>query len=143
VPRVDPSQALADLTEVSSQIQAAVVIGSAGEVLASTLEADPAERLAAAAEELVGAMTQAPGGGTGELVQFEAATADGSVFGVRDGGRLIVATTATEPTAGLVFYDLKSCLRAIAQPAGKPRPKKKTPEPEPAADGQESGPDAA
>jgi len=32
---------------------------------------------------------------------------------VRDGGRTIVATTRAEPTVGLVFYDLKTALRAI------------------------------
>ena len=45
--------------------------------------------------------------------QLEAATAEGSVFVVRDGGRTIVATTRPEPTVGLVFYDLKTALRSI------------------------------
>ena len=35
----------------------------------------------------------------------------GSVFVVRDGERMIAATTRPEPTVGLVFYDLKHCLR--------------------------------
>ena len=35
------------------------------------------------------------------------------MFVVRDGDRLIVATTTPEPTAGLVFYDLKSALRGM------------------------------
>jgi len=30
---------------------------------------------------------------------------------VRDGDRRIAATTVANPTVGLVFYDLKSCLR--------------------------------
>ena len=58
--------------------------------------------------------------------QLEAATLTGSVFVVRDGDRLIAATTTPEPTVGLVFYDLKSCLRAIEVPAPKP-PRKRTP----------------
>ena len=41
----------------------------------------------------------------------------GSVFVVRDGERLIAATTRPEPTVGLVFYDLKSCLRSIDAPS--------------------------
>jgi hypothetical protein len=36
------------------------------------------------------------------------------VFVVRDGERRIVATTVADPTVGLVFYDLKSCLRDSA-----------------------------
>jgi hypothetical protein len=47
------------------------------------------------------------------VAQLEAATPVGSVFVVRDGDRLIAATTTPEPTVGLVFYDLKTCLRSI------------------------------
>ena len=36
---------------------------------------------------------------------------------MRDGARLIAATTTPEPTVGLVFYDLKTCLRSIDEPA--------------------------
>ena len=36
---------------------------------------------------------------------------------------MIAASTSAEPTAGLVFYDLKSALRAAAKPAAKPKPK--------------------
>jgi uncharacterized protein (DUF427 family) len=43
---------------------------------------------------------------------------------VRDGDRVIAATTTTEPTAGLVFYDLKSCLRGLGQEQEKPKPKR-------------------
>jgi hypothetical protein len=50
------------------------------------------------------------------VTQLEVALGSGSVFVVRDGGRLIVATTSPEPTVGLVFYDLKSCLRTITDP---------------------------
>ena len=56
------------------------------------------------------------------LAQLEAATLDGSVFVVRDGERMIAATTTPEPTVGLVFYDLKHCLRSIDEPA-KPKPR--------------------
>ena len=51
---------------------------------------------------------------------------DGSVFVVRDGKRLIVATTAPEPTVGLVFYDLKSTLREL-ETKPKPAPRKRAP----------------
>jgi hypothetical protein len=52
------------------------------------------------------------------------------VFVVRDGSRRIAATTGPSPTVGLVFYDLKSCLRgtdeeAPAKPAAKPKPRRR------------------
>src|SRR5690349_8368079 len=51
------------------------------------------------------------------LAQLEAATLEGSVFVVRRNGSerasIIAATTRPDPTVGLVFYDLKHCLRSI------------------------------
>jgi predicted regulator of Ras-like GTPase activity (Roadblock/LC7/MglB family) len=125
---VDAAQALADLTEISSQIEAAVVAEAGGKVLASTVADEArADRLAGAARALLAAAEQVHGEAGAPLAQLEAATADGSVFVVRDAERLIAATTTPEPTVGLVFYDLKSCLRAIAAEDGdgKPRPKAK------------------
>jgi hypothetical protein len=122
---MDAQQALADLTEISSQIEAAVVFDDGGKVAGSTLAeggelAQAAKRLLAAAEEVR----------TGEsaLTQLEVATGEGSVFVVRDGTMLIAATTGGNPTAGLVFYDLKSALRALktAAPAQKRATPKKT-----------------
>jgi predicted regulator of Ras-like GTPase activity (Roadblock/LC7/MglB family) len=114
---MDAQQALADLTEISSQIEAAVVFDDKGKVVGSTLAdgdafAQAAAELLAAAEELKG---------SSPLTQLEIATGDGSVFVVREGKTTIAATTAAAPTVGLVFYDLKSALRSVnAKP--KPRP---------------------
>jgi predicted regulator of Ras-like GTPase activity (Roadblock/LC7/MglB family) len=122
---MDPAQALSDLTEISSQIEAAVVLGPDGSVIGSTLgEGERADAFGRAAQELLAAAEEA--GGSGEpLVQLEAATHDGSVFIVRDGDRAIAATTSTEPTVGLVFYDLKSCLRSLAEEEPKPKRQRK------------------
>ena len=49
------------------------------------------------------------------------------MFVVRDGERLIAATTTPEPTVGLVFYDLKTCLRSITEPEPEPKPKRRAP----------------
>ena len=70
------------------------------------------------------AETVRPVGGE-SLTQLEVATAEGSVFVVRDSGRTIAATTSPEPTVGLVFYDLKSCLRSAAdeEPAAEEKAK--------------------
>jgi predicted regulator of Ras-like GTPase activity (Roadblock/LC7/MglB family) len=118
-----PADALAHLTEISSQIDAAVVLDKEGTVVAATVDDDRAGRMAGAALEL---FRRADEQREQELVQLDAALEGGSVFVVRDADRLIAATTRAEPTAGLVFYDLKSCLRSLAEaPPEKPKPKPK------------------
>jgi predicted regulator of Ras-like GTPase activity (Roadblock/LC7/MglB family) len=126
---MDAQQALADLTEISSQIEAAVVFDDKGNVVGSTLSdgesfAQTAADLLAAAEELKT--------GDSALTQLEIATGVGSVFVVREGKTTIAATTAPAPTVGLVFYDLKSALRSV-KPKPKPRPRAHpAPKPKPA-----------
>ena len=118
---MDAQQALADLTEISSQIEAAVVFDDQGKVAGSTLgEGGRADELAKAAAALLAAAEEV---NTGEsvLTQLEVSTGEGSVFVVRDGKTSIVATTGGNPTAGLVFYDLKSALRSV-KPAAKSSP---------------------
>ena len=116
----DVETALAELTEISSQVQAAVLFDRKGKVEGTTLSGDRGNELAAMAQALFEAAERVR---EGELTQLEAATVDGSVFVVRQGPRRIVATTSPEPTVGLVFYDLKSCLRRAAE---KPKPKRRT-----------------
>ena len=119
---MDAAQAIADLTEISPQVRQVAAVGADGGVLGSNLSdesaaaqlVERARRLLDAAEEL------RPG-----VAQIEAATIAGSVFVVRDGARLIAATTTPEPTVGLVFYDLKTGLRSIDPPKPKRRPPKK------------------
>jgi predicted regulator of Ras-like GTPase activity (Roadblock/LC7/MglB family) len=126
---VDPAQALADLTEISSQIKAAVLTDAKGAVLASTFtEEERGERLARAAFGLLDAAEKTHGETTERLVQIEAATPDGSLFVVRDDVRLAAAVTGADPTSGLVFYDLKTCLRLVGEE--KPTEKKTTTGPE-------------
>src|SRR5919197_4644368 len=111
---MDAQQALADLTEISSQIDAAVLFGPRGGVTASTLaDGERARALAHKAAELLDAAASVRAGSDQPLTQLEVATTDGSVFVVRDGDKRIAATTAPQPTVGLVFYDLKSCLRSL------------------------------
>jgi predicted regulator of Ras-like GTPase activity (Roadblock/LC7/MglB family) len=115
---MDAQQALADLTEISSQIEAAVVFDDKGKVVGSTL-AD-GDRFAQATADLLAAADELKG--SSPLTQLEIATGDGSVFVVREGKTTIAATTAPAPTVGLVFYDLKSALRSVnAKPKPKPR----------------------
>ncbi len=47
------------------------------------------------------------------VAQLQAATPEGSLFIVLDGDLMALATTSPDPTAGLVFYDLKTLLRQL------------------------------
>lgn len=109
---MDAPQALADLVEISAQIESAVLAQADGTVLASTL-ADEARAGAVAAEAL--ALLEGARGPAGDPTQVEAALPDGSLFVVRDAERLVAATTGRDPTVGLVFYDLKTCLRLAGE----------------------------
>jgi hypothetical protein len=112
---MDAAQALADLTEISSQIREAALLGADGELVAGS------DRVARAARELLDAAQGVRRGSA--LTQAEASTAAGSLFVVRDGDRVVAATTSPEPTVGLVFYDLKAALRSADDhaPEAKPR----------------------
>ena len=121
---MDAQQALVDLTEVSSQIQTAIVFDDKGKVVGSTLP--NGDVLARAATELLATAEELKTGDS-RLTQLEVATGEGSVFVVREGKTCIAATTGADPTVGLVFYDLKSALRSVekAPPKRKPaRPRK-------------------
>jgi hypothetical protein len=109
-------QALADLTEISSQIEAAALFDSKGTVAAAT-QADPSA-FVRTVQDLMAAAAEAR---SGTMTQLEAATGDGSVFVVRDGDNYIAAITRPEPTVALVFYDLKTALRASRAEAKQTR----------------------
>jgi len=120
---MDGTQAIADLTEISSQIESVVLLDGKGAVAGSTFADDAAAtRFAEASQALLDAAEALREGGE-PLTQLEAETPEGSVFVLREGDRLIAATTVPDPTVGLVFYDLKSALRAAedAKPKRKPR----------------------
>ena len=134
---MDPSAALARLRDISSQVRAAVIFERGGKVVGSTVaDSERAKQVAQESGDLLAeAEIRGGDGGSSEFAQLEVALQAGSVFVVRHGDRLIAATTPPEPTVGLVFYDLKSCLRDLdeAAPAKKapptrqsPRPKKKS-----------------
>jgi predicted regulator of Ras-like GTPase activity (Roadblock/LC7/MglB family) len=118
--------ALERLQEISSQVRTAVIFERDGRVVGSTLAEERRAKQVAdeAAALLADAERRRDRGEGGEFAQLEVALQAGSVFVVRDGDRLIAATTPPEPTVGLVFYDLKSCLRELEIPAA---PKKRAP----------------
>jgi predicted regulator of Ras-like GTPase activity (Roadblock/LC7/MglB family) len=127
---MDAAQALADLAEVSMQIEGAVLAGADGALVASTFaDEGRGERVAQAALALLAAAGDSDAvGARAELTQVLAEVPGGAVFVVRDADRVVAAVTGAEPTVGLVFYDLKTCLRLAAEaeppePAASPRRK--------------------
>lgn len=112
---MDAKAALDELTELSTQVQAAVVSATEGAVVGSTLaDAARAEALArAGADALAAAADVRPGGP--DVTRVEVALPEGHLFVVREGGRTIAATTVPEPTSGLVLYDLRTVLRRLEE----------------------------
>jgi predicted regulator of Ras-like GTPase activity (Roadblock/LC7/MglB family) len=110
-------EALDDLKQISVQVTAAAIGSSTGSLEAATLTDGAAgERLVRLGAELWEAAEQARRDlGRDELSQVEIATPEGSVFVLRDASRTIVATTTVDPIVGLVFYDLRTCLRTVAE----------------------------
>jgi predicted regulator of Ras-like GTPase activity (Roadblock/LC7/MglB family) len=119
---MDAAQALADLTEISSQVVQVAIVDRDGSVLATTIpDRGRAERfVAAVAGMLDEAEALGVARGLSGLSQVESSTLEGSVFAVRRDGRLIVATTMPDPTVGLVFYDLKHCLGSVGDAVPPP-----------------------
>jgi predicted regulator of Ras-like GTPase activity (Roadblock/LC7/MglB family) len=111
---VDATRALADLVEISPQIEAAAVVAADGEPAGSVgVPEARAGVLARAARELL------EGAGAfrsdqGRVTQLHAELAGGEVFAVAGGEHAIVAVARDRATPGLVFYDLKRCLAAVA-----------------------------
>ena len=125
---MDAAQALADLTEISAQIEGAVLAKSDGSVVASTFPREErGAELARAAVELLAAAEESKADRQ-ELVQLQAVTPRGSLFVVRDGRHVVAALTGAKPTVGLVFYDLKTCLRMLEREAAKDEKPKAEPE---------------
>jgi hypothetical protein len=112
---VDASQALAELTAISTQIEAAAIVDEQQSVVGS-IHAD-GEALAFTARLLLERAAQSQGR---EPTQIGVSTPQGGVFVLREGAHTIVATTTPDPISTLVFYDLKMCVRSLDPPA-KPK----------------------
>ena len=104
-------KALAELLRVSTDVSQAAVLDGDGAVVASTGTA-PDAAVASAARNLwqtaQSAVDEAGGGALGQLV---VEGGQGATFMVAEAGRRIVAITGRRPASGLVFFDLRTCLR--------------------------------
>jgi len=113
--QMDAGQALVELTEISSQIELAVVFDSRGELIGSTLaDRDMAEALVRGGSELFATASEAGGQEHGDPVQVELALSAASILLAREGDLRIIAVTQPDPVVGLVLFDLGICLRKVA-----------------------------
>jgi predicted regulator of Ras-like GTPase activity (Roadblock/LC7/MglB family) len=112
---MEAARALADLVEISPQIEAAAVVARDGDPGGSVGVPDGrASVLARAVRDLLDGA--AGFRSEGRVTQLHASLDDGDVFAVTGGGeRTIVAVTHERATPGLVFYDLKHCLAALEE----------------------------
>jgi predicted regulator of Ras-like GTPase activity (Roadblock/LC7/MglB family) len=110
---MDAARALADLVEISPQIEAAALVSADGEVASSVGVPEPrAGILGRAVRELL--ECAADFRSEGRVTQLRAELCDGDVLAVTGAdGRTIVAVTRGRTTPGLLFYDLKRCVAAL------------------------------
>ena len=111
-----PDLALDYLGELSADIEAAVVLDGAGGLAAAT-EQDAARagrmrELAAQLLERAAAAAEAPG-----AEQVEVTTERGSVFAVRGEHWSLAVVTRRPSLPSLMFYDLRSVIRDLGEPA--------------------------
>ena len=110
---MDAAAALADLVEISPQIEAAAVVSSDGELAGSVgVPEARAAVLARAARELLEG-SAAFRGDRARVTQLRAELAGGDVFAVAGDEQAIIAVARERVAPGLFFYDLKRCLAAL------------------------------
>jgi predicted regulator of Ras-like GTPase activity (Roadblock/LC7/MglB family) len=111
---MDAAAALADLVEISPQISAAAVVARNGEMAGSVgVPEARAGVLASAVRELLDGAA-AFRSDQGRVTQLHAELVGGDLFAVAGDEQAIVAVARERATPGLVFYDLKRCLAAVA-----------------------------
>ena len=120
--RVDASEALGDLTRLSAEIEAAAIVDSSGAPVAVTAGADGEELARMAAELLDIAAVVDP---RQAVERVEIRLSGRSVFVVRAGDHVAVATTRPEPPAALVVHDLRTSLARLGPAASSTASKRK------------------
>lgn len=113
-----PQDAINELLEMSASIRQAVLVRGDNEVLASTFAAGDSERtmVGLGREMLQAAREEAKTMGRSALSQLFVETKSGCVFiaaGEKD--TWLAATTGTDPTVGLVLYDINTALRTALE----------------------------
>ncbi len=113
-----PQEALNELLEMSASVRQAVLVRGDGEVLASTFASGDAERamVQAGREMLEQAREEAKKMERAALTQLFVETGSGCVFiAAGDRDTWLAATTGSEPTVGLVLYDVGTALKTALE----------------------------
>jgi len=115
---MDAARALADLIEISPQIEVAAIVARNGDLAGSVGIPDTRGAvLAQAVRDLLDGAGAFRSDGV-RVTQVHAELADGDLFAVTGpDARTIVAVVGERATPGLVFYDLKRCLASVADEA--------------------------
>ena len=114
---MDAAAALADLVEISPQIETAAVVTRDGDLTASVgVPEARSSVLARAVRELLDGAA-AFRSDQGRVTQLHAELSCGDVFAVAGDEQAIVAVARGRAAPGLVFYDLKRCLAAVGDEA--------------------------
>jgi predicted regulator of Ras-like GTPase activity (Roadblock/LC7/MglB family) len=111
-------EAIADLLDVSPQVEHVVIATRAGEVIAHSMgERDSAATSFAQASLRIVEQAEAARLDLDRdpVTQCEIATGSSHIFVVTDTERFVSAITPVDPTVGLVFYDLKTVLRTLRE----------------------------
>lgn len=111
---VDATSLLEELLEVSGQVEAATIVTRDGTLVASTEAGDAAATLADSVHRLATSASAVASPTDEHLVQLQVTLDDACVFLAQDGDHALGCVTVSHPTAGLVFYDLKTTLRRLA-----------------------------
>jgi predicted regulator of Ras-like GTPase activity (Roadblock/LC7/MglB family) len=102
-----PALALDYLDELSTDIEAVVVLDKDGEVAAASGEDDDRkDRM----RELVTALLD-----TSRVDQLEVQTAEGSVFAVRGSDWTVAVVAGRKPLSSLMFYDLRNVVSDLGR----------------------------
>jgi hypothetical protein len=109
-PALTPALALDYLGELSTDIRAAVVVDSQGDLAAVTGDdRERGEKMRTLALELLDAAAEATDGAD----QVEVVTSGGSVFAVRGDSWTVAVVAGRQPLASLMFYDLRNVVRDL------------------------------
>jgi predicted regulator of Ras-like GTPase activity (Roadblock/LC7/MglB family) len=111
-------EALDELLEMSSSIHNAVLARGDSEVLASTFPTPESEKavVAAARDVMTTAASAAEEMGKPSLTQLYIETRSGCmIMAMGDKDTWVAAVTGTDPTVGLVLYDINTALRTALE----------------------------
>jgi predicted regulator of Ras-like GTPase activity (Roadblock/LC7/MglB family) len=111
-----PALALDYLDELSTDIEAAVVLDREGRIAAATGDDD--ERKESMRELVVTLLDRAADAApTAGVDQLEVTTAEGSVFAVRGGEWTVGVVAGRRPLSSLMFYDLRNVVSDLGTAA--------------------------